>query len=74
MNFFKKIINTIIMVENEFSDKPVSGDIKKQKVIEIINKLVDIPVVPEFLEEKIFSIVIDLIVYIFNEYNLFEKV
>ncbi len=74
MEFFKKIINTIIKIENEFYNQPGSGAIKKQKVIEIINELLDIPVIPEFLEEKLLGFLVDLIVFIFNKYSLFNRV
>ncbi len=74
MEFFKKLINTIIEIEKEFFNIPESGEEKKQKVIEIINKIVDIPVIPEFLEEKILGVLIDLIVFIFNKYSLFNRI
>ncbi len=73
MNFFKTVIDTIVETEKEFLNQPKSGEMKKQKVIAIINKMVDIPIIPEFLEEKILGVIIDLIVYIFNKYALFKK-
>lgn len=73
MNFFKTIVDTIIEIENEFFNQPKAGETKKQRVIELINKNVDIPVIPEFLEEKILGVIIDLIVYLFNQYSLFNK-
>ena len=70
-NFFEQIIATIHLVENEFKKEP--GETKKKKAIDIINKMVDIPVIPEFLEEKIIGLVIDLVVYIFNRYGIFSS-
>jgi len=73
MNFFKELVNAIIEVEKNFIDLPKSGKQKKEKVIELINKMVDIPIIPEFIEKKIFDIIVDLVIFIFNEYNLFDK-
>lgn len=73
MKFFQKLIDAIIDVEKEFFHHPGAGEIKKQKVIEIINKVIDIPLIPEVLEEKFLGFLIDLIVFIFNKYFLFNK-
>ncbi|HSA06130.1 MAG TPA: hypothetical protein P5556_03015 [Candidatus Gastranaerophilales bacterium] len=72
-DFFETIINAIIEAENTYINIPQSGKQKKEIVIETINKIIDIPVIPEFLEEQAFSLIIDLIVFIFNKYNFFNK-
>lgn len=69
MKFFEAVIDAIVAAEREFGAG--QGLTKKEQVINVVNALVDIPVIPEFLEERIFSLVIDLIVFIFNRYKLF---
>ena len=64
---FEQIIAGIILVEKEFSEESVED--KKKKAIDIINKMVDVPVMPEFMEEKILGIVVDLVLYILKEYK-----
>lgn len=67
---FEQIIAGILLVEKEFAIE--TGEVKKQKAIDIINAMVDIPSVPEFIEAKIIEVVIDLVVYIFNKYGIFK--
>ena len=69
--FFGKALETIEIVEKEFGAG--NGATKKEKAVNILNNLVDIPVIPEFMEKKVFGIVIDLVVFIFNKYDLFNK-
>jgi len=71
MKLFEIIIDAIKTAEKELGEG--QGLNKKQMVISIANTLVDIPVIPEFLEEEIFSLVIDLVVFIFNKYGLFKQ-
>ncbi len=68
---FEKIVAGIQLVEKEFNQEP--GETKKKKAIDIINQMVDIPVIPEFLEEQVFGLVIDLVVYIFNKFGIFQS-
>jgi len=68
---FEIIINTIQTVEKEIGSG--QGETKKEKAVNIINNLIDIPIIPEFLEEKVFSLIIDLVVFIFNKYEIFKK-
>lgn len=71
MKLFDVIIDAVHKAEKEFGAG--NGLCKKEQVISIVNAFVDIPVIPEFLEERIFSLVIDLVVYIFNKYEVFDK-
>ena len=69
--FFEILEKAIITAEREFGAG--EGVSKKEKVVNTVNALVDIPVIPEFIEEKVFSLVVDLVVYLFNKYGLFDK-
>ena len=70
MKFFETIVDKVVEVEKAYGAS--AGATKKEKVIQTVNALVDIPIIPEFLEEKVFGLVVDLVVYIFNRYNLFK--
>ena len=65
-NLFQAICETVEQVEKEYID--VKGQDKKDIAINLINALVDIPVIPEKLEEKAISLLIDLVVFMFNKY------
>lgn len=71
MNLFELITDAIKTVEEELGSG--GGATKKEKVLNIISNFVDIPEIPEILEREILSIVIDLVVFVFNKYNLFMK-
>ncbi len=71
MKLFEIIVDAVHTAEKEFGAG--AGFNKKQMVVNVVNSFVDIPVIPEFLEERVFSLIIDLVVFIFNKYNLFEK-
>lgn len=58
----------------------LTGEEKKEVVVEILNESVNIPWFPEFLERVIFGLLIDIVVYVFNKIgghdwlnNLFNK-
>lgn len=69
--FFDKILETILVAEKEFGAG--EGKSKKEMVVNTVNKVVDIPVIPELIEKKIFDVIVDLIVFIFNKYKLWDK-
>ena len=69
MKFFEILIDAIKSAEENFGAG--NGELKKQQVVEVINALVDIPHVPEFIEAEMISLIIDLVVYIFKRYKLF---
>lgn len=69
MNFNEVLIKAVQAAEEEYGSG--QGELKKELAINIINNLVDIPTIPEILEEQIISVVIDLVVFIFNKYKLF---
>ena len=64
--WFDKIREIIIGVEQGGADK--SGDDKKVIAVSLINSLVDVPFIPEFIEERIISLIVDYTVYMFNTY------
>lgn len=45
---------------------PLSGEQKKEIASRVLNLLINLPVVPEFIEARIFDIVIDWFVAFFN--------
>lgn len=64
----KYIPNAIKSVEFEAIKEGFKGSDKKQLAIAIINKLVNIPVIPEWLEEKIIGFAIDAIIVTLNKF------
>jgi hypothetical protein len=66
MKFFKIIADYVQQAEKLYGAN--TGNTKKEFVLNSINSLVDIPVLPEALEKRILEILIDLAVYIFNTY------
>ena len=60
---------TLVEVEktaNEVGGLP--GEQKKKLAVEIINKIVDIPVIPEWVEAKIIEYIIDIMIGFFNKH------
>lgn len=64
MKFFEILIDAIKSAEENFGTG--QGTAKKQQVVEIINNLVDAPYIPEPIEAELISLIIDLVVFIFN--------
>jgi len=67
MNFQKWFIR----IEQAIRDAEIKfgrgkGIDKRKFAIELINAIVDIPILPEFLEEKIIGLLVDFAVDIFN--------
>lgn len=61
----------IVLVEVEKVSKEIgsmSGTEKKELAVEIINSLVDIPVMPEWVEAKVIEYVIDVAISLFNKW------
>lgn len=67
----KGIFSAIFLVVRFVEDLHRSGTIeklrKKSVAIELVNSLIDIPYVPEFVEDAIFSWLIDLTVEVLNK-------
>jgi len=65
---WKKYFDTFVSIVVEIEEKWLgeSGSKKKELAVEFINTKVDIPYLPEWAEEKVISLLIDLIVYMFN--------
>ena len=54
-----------------------SGADKRRIAINIVNDLIDIPLIPESIEAKLIGLLIDLVIYAFNElfgHNWSDKV
>lgn len=61
----KKIIQTISDVEEKYQQ--LDGKSKKEKAVKLINDFIDIPILPESIEEKFISVIVDIIVEMFNQ-------
>ena len=63
----------IVIVAQNIEDlsENLTGTEKKELATIIVNKLIDIPIVPEWMEEKVFALLIDVIVESFN--SIFGK-
>jgi hypothetical protein len=60
-----------VLVEVEKAGKEVSGMVgvdKKKLAVEIINSLIDIPMIPEWGEAILIEYVIDIVVTLFNKW------
>ena len=61
---FKKIEAAVIEVENK---NPLgNGGFKRDTACTIINGLIDIPFVPEWVEDRVIVLLVDFIVDLFN--------
>jgi len=60
----KSVLNAVRGVEKIYPG--LGGEDKKQKAIQIINNVVDIPFLPETIEAQLISILIDCVVEILN--------
>jgi len=73
----KYIPAAIKSVEFEAIKEGFNGADKKQLAVSIINKLINIPIMPEWLEEKIIGFAIDAIITTLNKFlgkNWGEKI
>ena len=64
--WFDGIKGILIKVEQELVGQP--GSAKRDTAIKLINNLVDIPLIPEFVEEKIIGLLVDFAIDMFNTY------
>lgn len=65
--WYESLVEFVLKAEQEFT-APKSGEEKKAFVVNAINALIDIPIIPEFIEAKLLDAAIDLAVYVFNTY------
>lgn len=63
------IIMDAVKVIEEYSAniKPLTGEDKKAVAVELMNDIIDIPWIPEFVEAALISWSIDLVVEVFNK-------
>lgn len=65
----RNVPDVVHAVENLAKDVKMSGDQKKDVVIEILNRFIDIPLVPESAEAILIGFVVDAVVAAFNKYG-----
>lgn len=62
------LIDIIVHIENYATViRTVPGEQKREVAIDVINKLVNIPILPEFVEGSIIGWMIDILVQTFNK-------
>lgn len=73
--FLGSIEEIVRYVEAQTPDlmEVVTSANKKEAAVKLINKLVDIPYLPEFVEAQIFGAIVDTVVFLYNEYSLWPK-
>jgi len=62
----RTILLTIQAAEELFSEIPKSGEAKKGWVIEVLNDRINIPFIGEKLEAKIFGVIVDIVVEVWQ--------
>ena len=65
----KNIPDVVHAVEKLAKDIKLSGDQKKEVVVEIVNRFIDIPLIPESGEAILIGFVVDAVVAAFNKYG-----
>jgi len=81
-NVFDKALEIVNQVEQnaevikaDDSQENLTGAQKKAMAVDLLNACIDIPMLPEFVEKKIFTSVVGLIiefaVYVHNKFDLF---
>ena len=65
--WYEKVVELVQQAELKFL-LPGSGISKKEFVVTALNALIDIPLIPEFVEAKLLDAAVELAVYIFNTY------
>lgn len=53
----KKLVANAVLLYNELETKPFSD--RRQAVLDLINEYVDVPVIPEWMEEKAIGYLVD---------------
>ena len=61
---FKLLLRTIRDVEHKSS----GGEGKRKIAVDLINAAVDIPLLPEFIEEKVIGLLVDFAIWFYNEH------
>lgn len=69
VDMIKNIPDVVQAVEKLSSDAKLSGDQKKDVVVEILNRYIDIPLIPESGEAILIGFVVDAVVAAFNKYG-----
>ena len=69
MKWFKFIVQAVRNAEHEFD----TSETKREGAVKFINgvlaiKVIDIPLLPEWLEERVFALLVDYTVYLYNKH------
>jgi len=64
MSWFKTVVRVIRDVEHENK----SGKEKRAVAVKLINKAVDVPLLPEWVEGKVFGLLVDFTIYLYNQH------
>ena len=63
----RTILRTVQAAEELYSEVPKSGPEKKQWVIDTLNARINIPFIGEKTEEKIFGVIVDIVVEVWQD-------
>jgi len=66
---FVELVKTVIEKVEFYKD--LTGEQKREIAVGVLNKAVDIPMLPEFMEERVFGLLVDVTVNLLN--NFFGK-
>ena len=64
-SLFSRVIKAVEQTELDYRGVR-QGAIRRQIAIDIINAVVDIPVLPEWVEQRVFGLLVDFAVYLYN--------
>ena len=63
----RTILRTVQAAEELYSEIPKSGPEKKQWVVDTLNDKINIPFIGERTEEKIFGVIVDIVVDVWQD-------
>jgi len=66
---FVELVKAVIEKVEFYKD--LTGEEKREIAVGVLNKAVDIPMLPEFMEERVFGLLVDVTVNLLN--NFFGK-
>lgn len=64
----KKVYKSFVKFILEAEKLKMNGIKKRDYVVEALNNIIDIPWIPEKIEEKLFGLMVDIIIEIINSY------
>ena len=63
---FVELVKTVIEKVEFYKD--LTGEEKREIAVGVLNKAVDIPMLPEFMEERVFGLLVDVTVNLLNNF------